>query len=53
MVHCIEAYANDGRVYVPVIQPPEDGNRRLSATCDRGEVKVSHLRVHELRSAWQ
>jgi sucrose-6-phosphate hydrolase SacC (GH32 family) len=49
---CIEVYGNDGRVYIPVIQTPEEGNTCLKASCDKGEVKASYLRVRELKSAW-
>jgi len=48
----IEVFGNRGRVYLPLCIRPEDDNRCLSASCGRGEVKVSFLRVHELESAW-
>jgi len=49
----IEVYVNDGRVYIPMIVRPEEGNLRLSATCRKGKVKASSLRVHALKSIWQ
>ena len=48
----IEVFGNHGRVYIPICIIPEDGNRSLSASCGRGEVKARFLRVHELKSAW-
>ena len=49
----VEAYGNDGTVYVPYVDFPAEENLSLSATCDVGEANVSYLRVHELKSSWQ
>ena len=49
----IEVFANAGRVYIPRCILPKDDNRSLSASCSKGEVKASYLRVHELKSAWE
>jgi len=48
----IEVYGNDGRVYIPHVVFPADGNLSLSAHCRRGEVTARYLRVHELKSSW-
>lgn len=49
----IEVYGNDGRVYLPTVVFPEGSNLSLNASCRRGEVKVNHLRVHEIKSSWE
>ncbi len=49
----IEAFGNNGRVYIPLCIMPKDDNRSLSASCGNGKVKASFLRVHELKSAWE
>ena len=49
----VEAYGNDGAVYVPYVDFPAEDNLSLSATCDVGEANVSTLRIHELKSSWQ
>ena len=49
----IEVYGNDGRIYIPHVVFPDDGDRSLRATCSRGEVKANYLRVHELKSIWR
>ncbi|MDP7286619.1 MAG: GH32 C-terminal domain-containing protein, partial [Phycisphaerae bacterium] len=48
----IEVFANDGRLYMPRCITPKDDNLSLGATCDKGQVKVSSLIVHELKSSW-
>ena len=48
----VEVYANQGRVYVPLIHPMPPDNRRYSALAPRGGCAVEALRVHELRSIW-
>jgi len=48
----IEIFGNGGRFYIPRIIFPDDGNRSLSATCSKGEVKARYLRVHEMKSSW-
>ena len=49
----LEVFGNHGRVYIPICIIPEDGNRSLSASCGRGEVRARFLRVHELKPAWK
>lgn len=49
---CIEVYGNDGRIYVPLVQAPNEGNTNLKASCRPAQVKATYLRVHELESAW-
>jgi fructan beta-fructosidase len=49
----IEVFANDGRLYMPRCITPKDDNLSLGATCDKGQVKVRSLHVHELKSAWE
>ena len=49
----IEVYGNDGRVYMPLCVFPPADNLSLSATCAKGKVKASYLRVHELKSSWE
>jgi len=49
----IEVFGNHGRVYIPRCILPKDDNRSLGASCGKGEVKASFLRVHELKSAWE
>ena len=48
----IEVYANDGRVYIPRVVFPEDGNRSICITCTGGTTTATCLRVHELESSW-
>ncbi len=48
----IEVYANHGRVYIPHVVFPEQGNLSLVATCTKGEVQLRFLRIHELQSIW-
>ena len=49
----IEVFANDGRVYIPRVVFPEDGNRSIGISCTGGSTAATSLRVHELRSSWQ
>ncbi len=49
----VEAYGNDGAVYIPYVDFPKEDNLRMSATCDAGEAHVSDLRVHQLESSWK
>ena len=49
----VEAYGNDGAVYVPYVDFPAEDNLSLSASCDVGEANVSTLRIHELKSSWR
>ena len=48
----IEVFGNDGLVAIPLGVIPSESNRSLEVFCRGGEVRVSCLRVHELRSAW-
>ncbi len=48
----IEVYANDGVTYIPLVQAPEAGNRQVKVYSEKGEVKATLLRVHELKSMW-
>jgi len=49
----VEVFGNDGRVCLPLCIVPPDDNHSLIATSAQGAVTVNHLRVHELKSAWE
>jgi sucrose-6-phosphate hydrolase SacC (GH32 family) len=49
----IEVFANDGRVYMPVRAYPEGDERELEVFTEGGNVKISSLTVHELKSIWR
>jgi len=48
----IEVFANDGRVYMPIRAIPEGDERGLEVFTKGGNVKISSLTVHELKSIW-
>ena len=48
----IEVFANDGRVYMPIRAIPEGDERGLEVFTKGGSVKISLLKVHELKSIW-
>ena len=49
----IEVYGNDGRVYIPRVVFPEDGNHSIGMTCRTGTATAHYIRVHEMKSSWQ
>jgi len=49
----VEVYGNNGRIYIPQVFFPAEQDLSLKAACGRGEVRVRHLRLHELKSSWE
>ena len=48
----IEVFANDGRVYMPVRAITQPDERGLEIFTKGGNVKISSLTIHELKSIW-
>jgi fructan beta-fructosidase len=48
----IEIFANDGRIYMPIRAIPEGDQKGLEIFTKGGGIKVSSLKVHELKSIW-
>jgi sucrose-6-phosphate hydrolase SacC (GH32 family) len=49
----IEVFANDGRIYMPIRAIPEGDQKGLEIFTKGGSIKISSLKVHELKSIWQ
>ena len=49
----IEIFGNDGRVYMPMGAILADENKTLEVFTKGGDVKLTSLDVHELRSIWR
>jgi len=49
----IEIFANNGRIYMPIRAIPEVNERMLEAFTKGGNVKISYLKIHELKSIWK
>jgi len=49
----IEVFANDGRIYMPIRAIPEPDERTLEVFTKGGEIKISSLKIHELKSIWK
>lgn len=49
----IEAFANDGRVYMPISsETPEESEKGLEIFTKGGKTKVNSLKIHKLKSIW-
>jgi len=48
----IEVFANDGRIYMPIRAIPEGDQKGLEIFTKGGSIKISLLKVHELKSIW-
>jgi len=48
----IEVFANDGRIYMPIRAIPEGDQKGLEIFTKDGSIKISSLKVHELKSIW-
>jgi len=48
----IEVFANDGRIYMPIRAIPEPDERMLEVFTKGGKIKISSLKIHELKSIW-
>ena len=49
----IEVFANDGRIYMPIRAIPEPDERMLEVFAKGGNIKISSLKIHELKSIWK
>jgi fructan beta-fructosidase len=49
----IEVFANDGRIYMPIRAIPEPDKRTLEVFTKGGNIKISSLKIHELKSIWK
>lgn len=56
IVYCdrtgLEVFASDGLTYVPMPFQPKPDDRSLAVEAVGGTVKLEHIEVHELKSAW-
>ena len=48
----LEVFASDGLTYVPMPFTPKADDRDLSVAVKGGNVRITALTVHELKSAW-
>jgi fructan beta-fructosidase len=48
----IEVFANDGRIYMPIRAIPQGDERGLEVFTKGGNIKISSLTIHELKSIW-
>ncbi|MHC4116449.1 MAG: glycoside hydrolase family 32 protein [Planctomycetota bacterium] len=49
----IEIFANHGRIYMPIRAIPETDERMLEVFTEDGNIKISSLRIHELKTIWK
>jgi fructan beta-fructosidase len=49
----IEIFGNDGRIYMPMGVIPDEDDKTLAVYSEAGNVRISSLKLYELRSAWQ
>ena len=49
----IEVFANDGRIYMPIRAIPEQDERTLEIFTKGGNIKISSLKIHKLKSIWK
>ncbi|HCO92660.1 MAG TPA: 2,6-beta-D-fructofuranosidase [Phycisphaerales bacterium] len=49
----IEIFANDGRIYMPIRAIPESDERTLEVFTKAGNIKISSLKIRELKSIWK
>jgi fructan beta-fructosidase len=49
----IEVFANDGRIYMPIRAIPEPDEQTLEVFTKGGNIKISSLKIHELKSIWK
>jgi len=48
----IEIFANDGRIYMPIRAIHTEDERGLEVFTKGGNIKISSLKIHELKSIW-
>jgi len=49
----IDIFGNHGRLYMPMVAFPAEGNRSMEAYAKGGSAKIISLEVYELESAWR
>ncbi|MHC4556048.1 MAG: glycoside hydrolase family 32 protein [Planctomycetota bacterium] len=49
----IEIFANEGRIYMPIRAIPEPDERILEVFTKGGNIKISSLKIYELKSIWK
>jgi sucrose-6-phosphate hydrolase SacC (GH32 family) len=49
----LEIFANDGRVYMPMRATHTEDERGLEVLTKGGNVKISSLKIRELKSIWK
>ncbi|MHC4325037.1 MAG: glycoside hydrolase family 32 protein [Planctomycetota bacterium] len=49
----IEIFANDGRIYMPIRAISESDERTLEVFAKGGNIKISYLKIHKLKSIWK
>jgi sucrose-6-phosphate hydrolase SacC (GH32 family) len=49
----IEIFANEGRIYMPIRAIPEPDERILEVFTKGGNIKISSLKIYELKSMWK
>ena len=49
----LEIFANEGRIYMPMAILPKDEERAVTVFAKGGDVRLTVLTVHTLKSAWE